>query len=87
MKVLLDGQAFKNKEATYHYLIERLSLPHYTGHNLDALWDVLGDSQPLEIEIYRSRLILDQLGDYGRNILDLFGDASIEFNHEVVLHW
>ncbi|MGX7108028.1 barstar family protein [Facklamia miroungae] len=87
MKVLLDGQAFRDKETTYIYLINRLNLPTYTGYNLDALWDVLGDSQPLEIEIYRARLILDQLGDYGRAMLDLLGDASIEFNHEIILRW
>ncbi|MGF3065871.1 barstar family protein [Facklamia sp. P12945] len=87
MKIILDGQAFTDKETTYCYLIDRLNLPHYTGHNLDALWDVLGDSRPLEIEIYRARLILDQLNDYGRWLLDLFGDASIEMEHQVTLHW
>lgn len=83
----LDGREFTNKEATYNYLIERLPLPDHTGHNLDALWDVLTDCEPLTIEIYYARDIFDSLEEYGRALLDLLGDLNEETHHHVIMYW
>ncbi|MGY4105548.1 barstar family protein [Ignavigranum ruoffiae] len=87
MDYIIDGQMMTSREATYEYLIETLQLPDYTGHNLDALWDVLLDLPDLQITFINARYCLDNLGDYGRDLLDLFGDLNFEDNDEVVMYW
>lgn len=87
MKIILNGKYFVDKENSYDYLIGRLHLPSYTGHNLDALWDVFWDLPAMEIELIHARLLLDNLGDYGRNFLDLFGDLDQETDHQITLKW
>lgn len=83
----LDGRQFLNRERAYEYLIEELSLPSYTGHNLDALWDVIMDKGNMELEILYGRSILDHLQGYGRQLLDLFGDLNQEAGYHVVVYW
>lgn len=87
MEFIIDGQMMENREATYQYLIESLDLPAYTGHNLDALWDVLLDLNHLQVTFINARYVLDHLGDYGRDLLDLFGDLNFEENFEVLMYW
>lgn len=87
VKYQLEGRQFFDRERTYDYLIKELHLPAYTGHNLDALWDVLLDEKNLEIEIIDGRFILDYLGSYGRQLLDLFGDLNHEPGYHVVIYW
>lgn len=89
MKIYLDGNQFTDKETSYTYLIQELDLPDYTGHNLDALWDVFTEpaSFPKDIIITNARQILDNLEDYGRSLLDLLGDVSKETGHIITFKW
>lgn len=87
MQYILDGHAFTDKEVAYQYLIEQLELPDYTGHNLDGLWDVLTDLDDVEIILVNARLLLDQMEDNGRQILDLLGDLNFEEQISVNFYW
>ncbi len=87
MTYRLDGRRFESKEVAYPYLIQQLQLPAYTGHNLDALWEVLTDIPSMQIEINHGRWIYRQLGDYGLRLLDVFGDLDQENYHMICLHW
>ncbi|MBG9980357.1 barstar family protein [Facklamia sp. DSM 111018] len=83
----LNGENFTDKETAYQVIIKGLNLPAYTGHNLDALWDVMQDQDYLRIEIDNARAIIDHLGEYGRNLLDLLGDIHNETDHQIVMYW
>ena len=83
----LNGLAFTDKEMSFSYLREIFDLPEYTGHNLDALWDVLLDLEASDILIYNAREILNQLDDYGLALLNLFGDLHQESDHNVLFFW
>ena len=87
MRYIIDGQYFTDKEQSFTYLQDTLELPPYMGHNLDGLWDVLLDKDYLEITLINGRLLLDNLGEYGRQFLDLLGDLNFEEDKEVIIYW
>lgn len=83
----LNGEKFLSREKAYDYMGEVFRFPKYFGKNLDALWDLLTFEENLYIYIENARLIPRNLGDYGLNILDLFGDlAKIEGN-KIEITW
>lgn len=52
--VELDCRAFANAREVHEFLARELGFPEYYGHNLDALYDCLGDVfEPTEIRIRR----------------------------------
>lgn len=77
MNIILDGKHMTNKEKTHEYLKKELDLPEYYGNNLDALWDVLMDIDcDLNINLINLNIIVNNLGDYGNSLIEVFEDAS-----------
>lgn len=78
-KVILDGKHMKNKKLVHLYIKFQLESNEYIGNNLDALWDVLITySQPLKIGLINKEMLIENLGDYGESIIELFEDAEEE---------
>jgi ribonuclease inhibitor len=73
----LDGEQMTSKEAAHLHIKQALALPDYYGSNLDALWDCLSSDFTEKI-IYIRNLpaMLDQLGDYGDALMELFWEAA-----------
>ncbi|NMB06753.1 MAG: hypothetical protein GX981_00025 [Tissierellia bacterium] len=77
MNIILDGKYMTSKEKTHEYLKKELDLPEYYGNNLDALWDVLMDIDcDLNINLINLNIIVNNLGDYGNSLIEVFEDAS-----------
>ena len=80
-EIKLFGENMLNKEKTHAYLEEKLSLPGYYGKNLDALWDCLStDISQKNIVIYNPVKIIENLGPYGKSLINIFLKASKENN-------
>lgn len=79
MEIRLDGRRMNTREIAHQYIKWKLNLPEYYGKNLDALWDMLSTySDPIEICFLNEDSLIDQLGDYGEAIIEVFQDAQIE---------
>lgn len=78
-KVILDGKQMKNKKLVYLYIKFQLEIGEFFGSNLDALWDVLSTySQPLIITLINKDKLIENLGDYGESIIQVFEDVEEE---------
>lgn len=78
-KIILDGNYMKTKEKTHIYLKEKLQICGYYGNNLDALWDALSVySEPILIKVINKTRMIELLGDYGNNLINLFIEARDE---------
>lgn len=73
--IVLDGKEFLDKEKAYEYINAELEFDYYV-KNLDALYDSLTMVDD-DIEIINYRDIFTNLDDYGRSILGVFLDASL----------
>ncbi len=79
MRVTLDGKRMTTQQDTHDYLQKELQLPDYYGKNLDALWDLLSAYyESLHIVLLNAEAIEENLGDYGKKLLQLFDDAEEE---------
>ena len=86
MIITIDFRGVRSHSQAHDLLAERLSVPHYYGRNLNALYDVLTErSEPTEIHIFSRRELLEELGDYGAGILEVFRDAARENPALIVL--
>ncbi|MDO5028840.1 MAG: barstar family protein [Bacillota bacterium] len=86
-KFILQGNEFVNREKSYKHMNQVFDFPQDFGNNLDALWDILSLDQSLEIQINDARQIPRNLGDYGLNILDVFGDLGQINNNKIEFIW
>ncbi len=78
-KIQLNGRYMKTKKDAHDYLKGKLKSCQYYGDNLDALWDVLSSySEDIEIEFINKNMLLEQLGKYGRDIIEVFEEADNE---------
>lgn len=84
---ILFGECFSSRDDTYVYLRRVFSFPDTFGNNLDALWDSLTDLKGSEIQIVNARHIIEQMGDYGMKILNVFGDLALEGYCNVTINW
>lgn len=84
MKIVrLNGKKMISIDATHRYLKRMLSFPDYYGNNLDALWDVLSTlSESLLIKLVNRDLLLNNLGQYGCDLIQVFKDADL-FNQNL----
>lgn len=81
-KISLNGNSMGTRELAHLYFKWRLNLPEYYGENLDALWDILSvHSEPLEIILYNKDKLIENLGEYGKSIIELLNDISQENNN------
>lgn len=86
-KFILMGEDFVNRNKAYEHMDEVFNFPQSFGDNLDALWDVLSMEENLDVEIVDARLIPRNLGDYGLNILDVFGDLGKMNDNNIKIIW
>lgn len=86
-KCILMGEDFVNRDKAYKHMDEVFNFPQSFGDNLDALWDVLSMEENLDVEIVDARLIPRNLGDYGLNILDVFGDLGKMNDNKIKIIW
>ncbi|GAB2674194.1 barstar family protein [Paenibacillus thermoaerophilus] len=79
-EVILDGGKIDNVAQLHALLKEALELPDYYGNNLDALWDCLTGwvNMPLTIRWSHVQESEKKLGEYSRQLLQLFRDAEKE---------
>lgn len=85
MRVKLDGKKMINKELAHEYIKCKLKIPEYCGKNLDALWDVLSTwDKEIKISFTNLNELIENLGDYGGSIVEVFQDAAEE-NANIIL--
>ena len=75
--IIIDGKRMTTVEETHRYLEHKLRLPPYYGHNLDALYDCLGDlSQNVYIILINGDQMDENLGEFAQKLRTVFTDAS-----------
>lgn len=85
-EIRLNGDKMIDKASTHAYLRQELELPDYYGENLDALWDCLStDFSCKKIIIFKPQVIIENLGNYGESIINLFEHAAEE-NQYIEVH-
>lgn len=77
-KIILDGRDYTSKDAFHKDMKKKFDFPDYYGKNLDALWDLLSEKNDLNIELKHSSDFIKNLGDYGKQIINLFRDLKEE---------
>ena len=78
-RIVLNGEYMETIESSHSYLKDKLDLPDYYGKNLDALWDLLSThGDKTRIELMNSHILVENLGDYGQSIIELFKEAGEE---------
>lgn len=79
IQIELNGRNMKTKEIAHGIIKEKLNAPEYYGKNLDALWDIVMEtSQPIQINLINKDDLIENLEDYGKNIITVFQDAEKE---------
>lgn len=74
---VLNGKMFTTKNEAYSYLKKILSLPTYFSNNLDSLYDCLVDYfQNITIILINQNFLLENLADYGSDIINVFEDVE-----------
>ncbi|MDD4679214.1 MAG: barstar family protein [Tissierellia bacterium] len=76
-EIFLDGYKMISKSETHKYIKKMLNFPDYYGENLDALWDILSTkSKLISIFLLHEEKIYENLGDYGKQLIDVFQEAA-----------
>lgn len=80
--VVVEGSAIESQEQLHDFLQEALELPDYYGRNLDALWDCLAGhvELPLTVTWLDYEASEKRLGEYGRQLMELFQEAAEEID-------
>lgn len=76
MSNVLDGKQMVNKEVFHDLVIKEFNLPSYYGRNLDSLWDLLSERSDFDLLITNADKIEQNLGQYGKSVLQLFDDLN-----------
>lgn len=77
--LIIDGRSMGTKEMAHLHLKWALKAPEYYGKNLDALWDVLSTyDKAINISLINKECLIEDLGDYGESIIQVFEDAEKE---------
>lgn len=74
--IVLDGKKFLDKEVAYQYLNDKLNFDYYV-KNLDSLYDSLSMVDE-DIEIINYGAIYGNLDDYGKRMIEVFLEASLD---------
>lgn len=83
-ELTIDGKYMKSKEAMYVHLTRVFSLPSYFGNNLDALWDILTESEEsTKINFLNVDLTRKYLGDYGERLIGLLEKLAEYDNYTI----
>lgn len=77
--IILNGEKMITSELCHIYLAEKLDLSEEYASNLDGLWnELMAISEPTSIQIVNTEDLLDNLSDYGDELLQVFEDACSE---------
>lgn len=79
-RIELDGRKMDSRALAHQHIREALQLPDYYGANLDALHDCLGDMESSHITLRYPDAMMNALGVYGRQIIQVFQDSAGERN-------
>ena len=68
-----------DRDEAHQYIARVMHFPDYYGHNLDALYDCLGEyDETTTIIILNSEELLANLGEYGQRLLETLQQAAEE---------
>lgn len=82
MEVTIDGEKMTSKKQAHRYIKYKLNSGEYHGKNLDALWDVISTyDTSIKIKLINIDKLIENLEDYGENIIKVFLDAERENNN------
>ena len=85
MKLILDGNAIKDKESLHRHMEKTLDFPEWYGGNLDALYDCLTElMEEVDVEILHWEAMEESLGEYAGKVLRVLRDAA-EVNLNILL--
>ena len=77
--VVLYFKNIRTRAQVHEYLKRELHFPDYYGENLDALWDILtNENEEQKIIIRNGNELIENLGEYGKNLLDTMIEAGEE---------
>ena len=80
--IILDFTKCKYLGEIHLELKEKFGFPEYYGENWDALWDCLRylwlDGESIKVNIYGFSTLPDDLRDYCKTMLKIFGDVHKE---------
>lgn len=86
--IILDASAMTGRSEAYDHIARRLGFSGGWGANLDALADKLWElPKGTTVTISSPELLEQNLGDYGKRMLDVFNSVSragafaLEFRH------
>ncbi|MDU0811953.1 barstar family protein [Bacillus siamensis] len=84
LKVVIDGNDFKNIEALHRILKDKLDFPDYYGENLNALWDCLTGwiEYPLTLVWKNFEISQKALGSDADDVLRILKKAEAELDGE-----
>lgn len=72
-EIEIDGRMITSKNRLYEKLDNEFNFPDHFGKNLDALWDVLNESnEQMTIHVTYVSKLIEQMDGYGENILQFF---------------
>ena len=74
---IIHGNVMADRQSAHEELARALGFPAWYGRNLDALWDMLTTIDVFAV-LAEKDAMLEQLGDYGRNLLDTLLEAAEE---------
>ncbi|MGL4282643.1 barstar family protein [Eubacterium aggregans] len=75
--VRLEGDKMITPEKAQSHIKKRMDFEDNYGATPDALWDALNDiEEPTAITLYDTQAMLNNLGQYGYDLLDTFQDAG-----------
>ena len=76
-EVFLDCNKMTSKSEAHKYIKKKLNLPDYYGNNLDGLWDILSTkSKMISIFLLHEEKLYENLGEYGKKLIDTFEEAA-----------
>lgn len=83
---VLNGKMFKDKNTSYSYLKKMLPLAHYCSNNLDSLYDCLVDYlQNTTIILINEKSLVENLGEYGQDIISVFEDVAKDYHNFIFI--
>ena len=81
--IYLTCDTLPDAKALHRVLAAILHFPEYYGHNLDALYDCLGD---LEESVHLHLMGWEELPDWKNGFASVFDDAQRDFDHFAVTY-
>lgn len=76
-EIFLNAKKMTSKKEAHKYIKKMLDFPEYYGENLDALWDILSTkSRIISIFLLHEEKLHENLGNYGKLLIEVFNDAA-----------